>query len=256
MKFADGKLLWVAAAILVFTAVFAAATTWAPVEKKCPLCETTDTYQEIASYGTYIYQWPSKYQMIFWPATEGDYLYTCRRCGYTAFMGDFEKLPADKIDAVKAALAGVKIDGQYESYGAVPPSVKFPLAVKVYETLGRDDQFWCLFYRVEGYQLSAEGKKEEAKAARKLALERAQAILAANKDPGSRKETLVIIGSMQHFTGEDDAALKTFDEALAAEYAPAGATEDEKANGAQYLDALAGEFKDKITKGDLTSIEL
>jgi uncharacterized protein (DUF2225 family) len=255
MKLAGGKLLGGAALCVVLSAALAAATTWAPVEKKCPVCGTTDTYQEIASYGTYIYQWPSKYQMIFWPATEGDYVYVCRHCWYAAFMGDFERLPADKVEAVKTILAGNVVDANYQSYAEVPPSVKFPLAVKVYEILGRDDGFWCLFYRIEGYQLSAEGKKEEATAARKLALERAQALLAAEKDPGNRKETLVIIGSMQHFTGDDAVALKTFDEALGAEYTPAGASEEEKANGAQYLDGLANDFKDKIAKGDLTSIE-
>lgn len=255
MKSVSVKAALIMTAALAMAVSSATATTWAPVEKKCPLCGTSDIYQEIASYGSYIYQWPSKYQMIFWPATEGDYIYLCRACGYAAFMGDFEKLPADKIEAVKTALVGAKISAEYKSYAEVPASTKLPLAAKIYETLGRDDRFWCMFHRVQGYQLSAEGKKEEALAARKLALARAQALLASEADLGNRKETLVIIGSMQHFTGDDAAALNTFEDALAAVYAPAGASDEEKANGTQYLDGLVNEFKDKLSKGDLTAIE-
>ncbi len=46
-------------------------TTWADKEFVCPVCKTQNTFGVIMSYGTYIYQWPSKYQFIFWPMTRG-----------------------------------------------------------------------------------------------------------------------------------------------------------------------------------------
>ena len=47
------------------------ATTWASKDMECPLCGKTTKMEVIASYGSYIYNWPSKHQLIFWPVTTG-----------------------------------------------------------------------------------------------------------------------------------------------------------------------------------------
>src|SRR5262245_56434861 len=68
----------------VNTKVF--ATTWAPKEVNCPLCQTKNTFKEPMSWGSYIYSWPEKFQYIFWPLTDKPVLYCCKKCHLTAFM--------------------------------------------------------------------------------------------------------------------------------------------------------------------------
>src|SRR4029079_18355127 len=68
------------------------ATTWVDADVKCPICGTTNQFRQVASYGNYIYSWPSKYQLVFWPQTDGQSLYSCKKCGLSLFMWDFEAL--------------------------------------------------------------------------------------------------------------------------------------------------------------------
>ncbi len=82
------------ASVLLLALVSAAlATTWLPKEVTCPVCGAVNTFQIPGSYGSYVYQEPSKYQYVFWPATTDKFLYTCKQCRYTAYMGDFEDDP-------------------------------------------------------------------------------------------------------------------------------------------------------------------
>jgi len=57
---------------LAFSTVW--STTWADQEFVCPVCQTKNIFGVVTSYGSYIYQWPSKYQYIFWPLTDGHVL--------------------------------------------------------------------------------------------------------------------------------------------------------------------------------------
>ena len=54
-------------AILFGLTFVANSTTWSPKECICPICGHKHEYQEISSYGGYIYNWSSKFQYVFWP---------------------------------------------------------------------------------------------------------------------------------------------------------------------------------------------
>ncbi|MBW1811504.1 MAG: hypothetical protein JRJ87_25170, partial [Deltaproteobacteria bacterium] len=69
------------------------ATTWGSKAVKCSLCGKETELEVIASYGSYIYRWPSKFQLLFWPRTTARFLYFCKHCHLTAYMGDFQKIP-------------------------------------------------------------------------------------------------------------------------------------------------------------------
>lgn len=56
------------------------------------------------SYGSYIYQWPSKYDQVFWPLTAEQGIWFCKESGFTAFIDDFE-LTNDERAALATALA-------------------------------------------------------------------------------------------------------------------------------------------------------
>ena len=73
------------------------ATTWFPKEVTCPVCGTVNQFQVPGSYGSYVFQEPSKLQYVFWPATTDKFLYTCKQCRLTAYMGDFEAIPPEKV---------------------------------------------------------------------------------------------------------------------------------------------------------------
>jgi hypothetical protein len=96
------------------------ATTWFPKEFICPIDKEKNTFQVWASYGSYIYSWPSKYQWVFWPATESEAFYLCKKCHLTTYMWDYEKIPADKIPELKKILADIKVSKEFKDYREVP----------------------------------------------------------------------------------------------------------------------------------------
>ncbi len=230
------------ASMLLLALVSAAfATTWLPKEVTCPVCGAVNTFQIPGSYGSYVYQEPSKYQYVFWPATTDKFLYTCKQCRYTAYMGDFEDVPKDKVGVLAKMLEReARIEGPLVPYFEIPMTARLPVAEKVYETLGRDDDFWCEFRRVEGYHLEAAGKADEARTARLEALELAEKLL---RTPSStRKETLVIAAAMRKLTGDASGASRELAEAktLTFDSKDLGAESSEGLNG--YLDSLIEEL--------------
>jgi hypothetical protein len=217
------------------------ATTWFPKDVTCPVCGTVNQFQVPGSYGSYVYQEPSKLQYVFWPATTDKFLYTCKQCRLTAYMGDFEAVPKDKVDELAKMLQkDAKIDGPLVPYFEIPMVSRLPIAEKVYEVLGRDDTFWCEFRRVQGFHLEAASRADGARAARLKALKIAEKLL--KQASSTRKETLVIAASMRKITGDTEGAKRDLREAkaLTFESKALGAESSEGLNG--YLDSLIEEL--------------
>ncbi|MEE8639208.1 MAG: hypothetical protein V3T41_02235 [bacterium] len=235
-------------ATLALTAA-AAATTWSPQEVTCPLCGATNEFQGVMSFGTYIYDWPSKFQLVFWPYTDANVLYSCEDCKLTCFMSDFDDIPAEKYDALREASAEVDFGGDYATYAEIPMSARLAAAEKVYAAWGRDDDFWCRFYRIAGYHAAAEGLTEEAAAARGRALAIAEALMQDETRTGERKEFLTIAGAMRHLTGDDAGALRDFEEALALTYENAEFAAERNEGYDGYLTALLQEYVAKVEGG-------
>jgi hypothetical protein len=226
---------------LLTLAASAFATTWFPAAVTCPVCGTVNAFQIPGSYGSYVYQEPSKLQYVFWPATTDKFLYTCKQCRLTAYMGDFEAIPKEKVDELAEMLRkDAEIEGPLVPYFEIPMAARLPIAEKVYEILERDQRFWCEFRRIQGYHLEAAGRADEARAARLSALEIAEKLL---REPSStRKETLVIAASMRRITGDAVGAKKDLEEAktLTFDSQELGAESSEGLNG--YLDLLIEEL--------------
>ncbi|HEU4386900.1 MAG TPA: hypothetical protein VFV34_03820 [Blastocatellia bacterium] len=217
------------------------ATTWAPKEVVCPNCKTTNTFQAIMSYGSYIYSWPSKFQYIFWPLIDSPVLYCCKKCRLTAFMWDFEQLPKDKFPAIQKQLNTAKLDGSFDVYTKIPMSARLLIAEKVYSELSKDDDFWCRFYRVLGYHLETEKKEAEAAEARKKALRLAEKMAGLQENAGSLKELLLISGAMRHFLNDDAGALRDFKQAQGLKFQdPSDAKRSENVDA--YLAQLLAEY--------------
>jgi hypothetical protein len=221
-------------ALALLYAITASGTTWVDVEVKCPVCGTTNLFQVPASYGSYVYQEPSKFQYVFWPATTTKFLYTCKHCHLTAYMGDFEAIPEDKIPALVKLL-------ELTPYYDIPMTERLPIAEKVYRLLGRDDRFWCEFRRIEGFHLEAASRADEARRARKQALALAEKLL---EEPSpTRKETLVIVAAMRRITGDKAGAETALREAETLTYESPELGPESSAGLNRYLDDLISSFR-------------
>jgi hypothetical protein len=218
-------------------------STWVDVDVTCPVCGTVNTFKVPASFGTYVYQQPSRFQYVFWPATTDMFLYTCRRCHLTAYMHDFADIPADEITALAAMLEReAAIDGAVVPYYEIPMVTRLEIARKVYQVLERDAEFWCELDRIAGYHLAEAGRAVEAHAVRERALERAEAIL-SKAPPGERKEALVIVGALRFHTGDIPGAERALTAAASLTYA--APHRDSKALDA-YLSQLIGDFRAEL----------
>lgn len=240
-----------AACLLISVTLPALAITTVQVEVVCPVCETKNKFSEYASWGSYVYQYPSKFQLIFWPFTDSATVYTCKKCHLSLFMWDFKDFPKDKVDATRKLLEGVKLTGEFKTYTDVPVSEKLLIAEKIYQGMNRDDEFWSHFYRVLGYHLAQERKPEQAKEARRRALEVTGRMLADPSNEGRKKELLVISGAMHHFVGDDAAALTDLKIASTLQYRDVKAGEEHSKNFDEYLSALIKEYLPAIEKGSV-----
>ncbi|KOR32690.1 hypothetical protein TI05_05690 [Achromatium sp. WMS3] len=123
------------------------ATTWRLSHKTDPLTGDSVSCQEITSFGGYIYHWPSKYDLVFWPWTSSQWIIMNKRNGYAAFNSHFEKVPDAQKPALRKWLAA-----NYDPQN--PPSShkeKLLWLEKVYSQRHKNDEFWSHFYRIMVY---------------------------------------------------------------------------------------------------------
>jgi hypothetical protein len=237
-----------------------APITWNPVEVECPVCKTKNIFLKWGSYGNYIYHYPSKYQLVFWPHTDSPTWYSCKKCRLTAFMEDFEKIPQDKIPALREALKNVSLPPQKERsteasmdnppYLELPTSARLVVAEKVYRTLGHtEDEFWSHFYRVMGYHFDADGKKAEADEARRKSLASTERMLADKASEGVRKERLYISGALKHYLRDDAGAQRDFEEAKKLAYVDKNVKPENNKGYDEYLSKLIDEYIEMLRKG-------
>ncbi len=241
--------LVLAAVMLVALPGEVAATRWSQTKVTCPICATVNTFFVVASSGGYIYEWPSKYEYIFWPYTEQDVAHSCGKCRLTCLMGDFADVPAEKHEAIRRAMDGVTFSGPHDDYSDIPMPQRLEAAEKVYVILERDDRFWCHFYRVMGYHYAAEGMQEKATGARRKALALAQKILQKQGSKGEAKELLLISGAMKRLLNDDSGALRDFRAAARLTYTDSFMVPDEVANKDAYLSDLLALFVDEMAWG-------
>jgi hypothetical protein len=231
------------------------ATTWASKEMECPLCKKSTQMEVIASYGSYIYNWPSKHQLIFWPATTGYGMYFCEHCHLAMFMGDFQDLAKEKKekrDAVAKAIAPLKKKQEDKRYYQIPMTYRATIAEAAYKQLDKNDAFWCRFYRIKGYHFAGEGDKKGAKAARLKALELVEKMIKDKVAEPPLKELVFIKGSMQYFTGQKDLAIATLKQVPKTPIKPSKTiTEEHAKNATVYLDGLAKDTLKLIEKGEV-----
>lgn len=187
----------------------------------------------IISYGTYIYNFPSKYDLVFWPYTAEEWICLNPKNGYAAFNGDFEKLSNKEKKVLKRWLA------KNYKRKQMPKSHmdKLLWLEKVYGQRNMDNDFWCHFYRLMVYtcqsdqtksfehinegsngQKPSQGDRTKCLEYMKKAMQILQTKLEGNPVGLERIETLYLLGEYNRRTGEVEKAKKYFSEAKAVEY--------------------------------------
>ena len=83
--------------LLIFCPLAVYSTTWGELEVDDPILEGEKcAVHQPASYGSYIYRWPSKYDQVFWPLTDSHGIWFCQESGFTAFIDDFADLSPEE----------------------------------------------------------------------------------------------------------------------------------------------------------------
>jgi hypothetical protein len=226
--------------------------TGGPADFVCPLCKTKNKFWTWYSFGSYIYFWPSKFQLIYWPFTDPLCLFHCKKCHFTVFSHDFQKPPEDKLEATRHLLKSVRVVYDTGDYTTMPMFERLEIAEKIYQLWGRNDDEWCHFYRVKGYHLQKEKRQSEADAARQKALELARKLLADDSRAGERKYFHVVAAAMHHYLRDDKQALEDLRAARALTFQNPGMEEEKNRGYDEYLNGLIDEYIQAIETGRST----
>jgi tetratricopeptide (TPR) repeat protein len=227
------------------------ATQWCPQKVICPLCGTANSFNVILAYGSYVYNWPSKFQYVFWPLTETEAIYSCKKCRVACFLYDFNETLKKRSRDIRKKLSTVLLDKEDEDYLKIPITKKLERAEMVYSVMDKDFEFWCEFYRVMGYHYDRNGDQKKARAVRTKALKYARAMLKDKKYKGQEKEILVISSAMCHFLGDDRKALSDLKRAEALTYTSKNAGEDNEKGMNSYLSELIPQYRELFKHSSL-----
>lgn len=234
-------------AFIFCTVITTNATKWFTIKIKCPVCESINEFKGIGSYGSYVRNWPEKLEYIFWPETDFYSLYTCYNCKYSALINDFDQIGKDTIELIRGELPdlNLKVKDYWDDM-----SKKLLAAEKIYKLYNHDPDFWCRFYRLEGYHFQDEGKMNKAKKARLKALSIADSLVNLSENFNRRKELLLITGSMKFFTNQKESAIKDINLALSLTQIDLEKDSIRNALINKYLDGILNELRCKILNID------
>jgi hypothetical protein len=189
------------------------ATTWAKSKARDPVSGKNLVVHEPVSSGSYIYSWPGKEDLVFWPMTDDHWLWFNSKSGYGAFGDDFEKLEGDALHRVKTWLAA-----HYDK--SKPPMTrleKLAWLEQIYDQRGMDDDFWCFFNRLMAFEYSRLDPLKSLEYVKKTVpmLERQ---LVNPKSDDARITFLYLLGEYNRRLGNLDASRSYFDQVKSAPY--------------------------------------
>lgn len=186
--------------VLGLASATATAITWGEAKARDPVSGRNVTVQEPMSSGSYIYQYPGKEHLVFWPHTDDAWLWFNPATGYIAFGGDFRELAEDKVAPLRDWLKA-----NYD--GKKPPEARLERlrwAEQVYGQRGMDDDFWLHFYRLMAFELT-EDAAASLEYVRK-AMPYLEKRLAQEEKPNARAETLYLLGEYHRRLGNPELA--------------------------------------------------
>lgn len=173
--------------LIIAASAIVNATTWAPIKKRDPITNDRLQFSTPASSGSYIYQWPGKSDLVFWPYTDQNWLWFNPRSGYISFGNDFDKIDQSQQGALKAWL-----QENYDENN--PPNSRLELlewAEKIYSVRGMDDDFWRYFYRLMAFETRANTEVSLSYVKKDIPLLRKE--LESTNDQGQKMQSLYLL---------------------------------------------------------------
>lgn len=159
---------------------------------------------KLMSYGSYVFQWPTKYDAVFSPWMDRSMMWSCKKSGYVSFASDFEEISPDERARIADWLARNPTNFSKLSINSLLDRME-----QIYRLRNKDDDFWSMFYRQRAvYALTVqEGDSWRAKA---LPLMKHMLLGQDLSDP-ERMEKHYLVGYYSWRAGDKAAALASFD---------------------------------------------
>lgn len=216
--------------LLAFSAV-AFATTWVETTIVDPISGKKCVVPTPGSSGSYIYQWPEKYDQVFWPFTERNGIWSCRPSGFVAFIGDVE------LAAGEQAAIGTYLKQAGPLPETAGPDALLPRMEGIYALRKREPDAKTRILRSLAYQYQSIGKQAKANELRTQAAAIMEARLADETlEPTLRLQYLFVTANYAREWGrsaESDNKLERLGVLLAD-----AAGQEELKGYAQYLQEL------------------
>ena len=179
------------------------ATDYYMEEVEDPLSGDPVRSAKILSSGSYIYQWDSKFDYVFWPYTDEAWITMNPRTGYAAFSEDFEQVSESEKAKLTEWLAN-----HYDPEN--PPQQykeKLLWLEKIYKQRDKDLGFWSRYYRLMAYTFRDEEDKSLEYVRKAIPLLEDQ-VLAAKDD--EQTPYLFVLGEYHRRLGNESKAESYF----------------------------------------------
>lgn len=232
------RALVIAAALAsLLGAGLAHAITFAPGKKPDPFAPGKECdAPKLSSYGDYVHQWSSKYDLIFSPRDYPMWIWRCEASGYASFPADFAKISDTERPKIAAYLAKANFGPRLKA-GDLSPEVLQHLE-QLYALRDKDEMFRVYFLRYLAWQYRAKPIADEY---RRKALDLYVGMV-DRLTGNDLLEALYILGFYSYKFGRVDDAKKYFERLKTVETVD---PETKKTyRGAPYLEGLAKEVLD------------
>jgi len=205
--------------MIALLAVSATATTFLSVKKTDPISGEMVTAHDVTSYGSYIYDEPSKYDLVFWPFTDELWIWFCPGSGYASFGDDFDKL----TDEEKAHLALWLKENYKPSEKPTTHKEKLAWLERVYGQRQKERDFWCRFHRLMAYIYTDDPQTSLVYVGKALPLLEEQ--LQSGPKGVARIQVLFLLGEYHRRVGDKQEARRYFSQVKSAAYTDEDGTE-------------------------------
>ncbi len=182
----------------------ARGTTWGDATLTDPLTGDKVPARTIMSFGSYIYEWPSKFDLVFWPMTDENFICLNPANGYAAFNDEFEKLTPEEVAKLKEWLP-LHYNPEQRPKTHLE---KLAWLERVYEQRQMPPEFWRRFYCLMAYMHRENA--EQSMSYVKKALPLLQAELQAGPEGVARFEVLYLLGEYHRRLGDNQKAREFF----------------------------------------------
>ncbi len=233
----------IALVLLLGTTAPVLATTWLEERIKDPVSGKDCKVQVPGSFGSYVYQWPEKYDQVFWPLTDPDGVWFCPGSGFATFIGDVA-LTDDEKSKVAALLARLTSLTEKATHGELLERTE-----EIYALRRLDVDARARVLRALAYQFQSAGRQSDSDRLRSQAGALMESRLLDRTLPAQlRLQYLFVTANYARERGDtsaSDLALAELSRQLAA------ASSDEKLiEYAEYLKGLIGPARE-ISPGGL-----